>query len=273
MININNTKIKIYLKNKIILNKKYNTKLNNLKLNNNLIKNFYFFKDNIENLYKFELNSISEDSNSLNNFFSQNLNFTYYDSRFSQFESYLSSLNLYNTPNLSKFNYKYKYSLITKIIPFLIKSGNKLFTVNNYLKAMSNIYNILLSNNSSILKNYSYINEFKYYIMTTKNTNNINFLLNWITIIYKPVFDIKAFNVPKISKKKNDKTLLFKIIYLPEKNRLKTSFKHISLDIKKNNYNSLNHRISDSFLDILLNYKKSYLYSRKMYIYQQVMDL
>ena len=126
---------------------------------------------------------------------------------------------------------------------------------------------------SDFNSNYSYFTEFKYYILTSDDTKNINYLLNWILTIYKPVFDIKAFNVPKITKKKNDKILIFKISYLPEKNRLKTAFKHISLDVKKNASNKLNFRMYNSFLDILLNYKKSYLYSRKMYIYQQVMEL
>lgn len=67
--------------------------------------------------------------------------------------------------------------------------------------------------------------------------------------------------------------MIFKIVYLPDKNRLKVAFRHLSLDIKKNNSNMLNKRVSDSLLDILLNYKKSYLYSRKMYIYEQVMEL
>jgi hypothetical protein len=109
--------------------------------------------------------------------------------------------------------------------------------------------------------------------LTTKDTNNLNFLLNWIITIYKPVFDVKAFNVPKISKKKSDVLMIFKIVYLPDKNRLKVAFRHIGLDIKKNNSNCFNSRVSDSLLDILLNYKKSYLYSRKMYIYEQVMEL
>jgi hypothetical protein len=67
--------------------------------------------------------------------------------------------------------------------------------------------------------------------------------------------------------------MIFKIIYLPDKNRLKVAFRHIGLDIKKNSLNCFNSRVSDSLLDILLNYKKSYLYSRKMYIYEQVMEL
>lgn len=200
------------------------------------------------------------------------INISYFDSRFSQFESYISILNLFDfSQNFKKFEYKYKYSLLSKFIPFLIKNGKKLTTINNILHAIANIYTSL--NNENLLKEYAFINEFKHYILTSKDTNNLNYLLNWIITIYKPVFDVKAFNIPKTSKKKTDKTLLFKIVYLPDINRLKIAFKHISLDIKKNNSNNFDLRISNSFLDILLNYKKSYLYSRKMYIYEQVMEL
>jgi hypothetical protein len=66
---------------------------------------------------------------------------------------------------------------------------------------------------------------------------------------------------------------LFKIVYLSEKNRLKTAYKHISTCIRQDTAAKLNNRITNIFLDLLLNYKKSYLYTRKMYIYEQVMDM
>lgn len=260
-------KIKINIQNKIYINDKLSVKYNNLNylhfknLSNKNIN--FFFNDSLNNL---NINLFKT------SFISDEINLSYFDSRFSQFESYSTVLNLFDfSQNLKKFEYKYKYSLLSRFIPFLIKNGKKLTTINNILFAVANIYSSL--NNKNLLKEYAFINEFKHYILTSKDTNNINYLLNWIITIYKPVFDIKAFNVPKISKKKTDKTLLFKIVYLPDKNRLKVAFKHISLDIKKNSSNDFHNRISNSFLDILLNYKKSYLYSRKMYIYEQVMEL
>jgi hypothetical protein len=87
------------------------------------------------------------------------------------------------------------------------------------------------------------------------------------------VFDIKAFNIPKIHKKKSNKLLLFKILYLSDKNRLKTAYRHISTVIKKDQSSKFNTRIMNTMLDMLLNYKKSYLYSRKIYIYEQAMEL
>lgn len=257
-------KIKINIQNKVYIGDILATNLGSLYLRKFSNKQVNFFLNdslNNSNIDLFKTSYISDD-----------INFSYFDGRFSQFESYITVLNLFDfSQNLKKFEYKYKYSLLSKFTPFLIKNGKKLTTINNILIAIANIYSSL--NNTNLLKEYAFINEFKHYILTSKDTNNLNYLLNWIITIYKPVFDIKAFNVPKISKKKTDKTLLFKIVYLPDKNRLKVAFKHISLDIKKNNSNDFNNRISNSFLDILLNYKKSYLYSRKMYIYEQVMEL
>lgn len=267
---LNFKKIKLNIKGKLYIKKFFDLKYIDLKHNFNNIENntlnlkFNFYIDDLFNNANKNIFNTSYTSDYLND--------SFYNSRFSQFESYLSILNLFDFSQISKnFEYKYKYTLLSKFIPFLIKNGKKLKTINSIFKASSNIYRALNCNNS--LKEYAFLNEFKYYILTSKDTNNLNYLLNWIITIYKPVFDIKAFNVPKISKKKTDKTLLFKIVYLPDKNRLKIAFKHISLDIKKNNSNILNTRISNSFLDILLNYKKSYLYTRKMYIYEQVMEL
>lgn len=268
---IKHNKLNLKLKKNLYINELQSKNFSDMSIKLNIKINSHFFANNFEFYRLDNLNNLDFITLKVS-YLSDNLNDTHIESKFSQFESYLSNLELFNnTLNFKKFEYKYKYTLLTKFIPFLIKNGKKLKTINNLLIAASNLYRGLNSNEQ--FKDYAFINEFKYYILTSKDTNNFNYLLNWITTIYKPVFDIKAFNVPKISKKKTDKTLIFKIVYLPEKNRLKVAFKHISLDIKKNNLNNLNDRVSESLLDILLNYKKSYLYTRKMYIYEQVMEL
>lgn len=244
-----------------------NISLNKLKINSKINYNIKIF-----NNYQSDLLNNSEFDDIQTSYLSDSINASFAISKYNQFESYLSILNLFNIENtFQKYKNKYTYSLLTKFTPFLIKNGLKLKTINNILHSFSNIYKSLNYKNS--FTEYAFINEFKYYILTSKNTNNINYLLNWIVTIYKPVFDIKAFNVPKTTKKKNDKIILFKIAYVTDKNRLKVAYKHLASDIKKNVSNKFNVRLSKSILDILLNYKKSYLYTRKMYIYEQVMDL
>lgn len=153
-----------------ITKKNNQIQINNLKYKNLLYYNkFDFF---IEDTF----NSIDH-SIFFTSYISDPLNNDYEFFKFTQFESYLSTLELFDISlGLKKFDYKYKYTLLTRFIPFLIKNGKKLKTINNLLLAISNIYRAL--NNESLLKDYAFINEFKYYILTSKDTNNLNFLLN-----------------------------------------------------------------------------------------------
>lgn len=271
---------KIFLnKIKLVKNKKnYTKKLYKLKLYK--LKFFYNFKTN-SNFYA---NKLNDYQNYLNNLGQNKIFYVEYASdyledqfslsKFHTFDSYLTAIELINYDYIKgKFILKYKYSMLTYFVPFLLKNGKKLYTINSILNSISSIYQNLNYNNVNNFNNYSYINQFKHYIDTTDDVYNINFLIHWIINIYKPVFDIKCFNIPKMHKKKSDKSVLFKVLYLSDKNRLKTAYKHISINIKKDNSSDFNNRISNTFLDMLLNYKKSYLYTRKMYIYEQVMDM
>ena len=268
---------KLFLKkSKLIKNKKnlininYKIKLNELKLYNNTKKT----KLNLIENYELIESNMSFDNNIFyTNYISNPINEVFSLSKLHTFDSYLTSIELINYEFLKKkFNLKYKYSMLSYFIPFLIKNGKKLSTINNMHNSISNIYYLLKYTNNSF-ETYKYAQQFKHYIDTTDDVYNINFLLHWIINIYKPVFDIKCFNVPKIHKKKGDKNYLYKILYLSDKNRLKTAFKHISIYIKKDSSTKISNRIQLIFLDMLLNYKNSYLYLRKMNIYQQALEL
>lgn len=271
---------KLYLnKVKLVKNKKnFTKKIYKLKIYK--LKLFYNFKSNID-FYMNKLNYFQNHLNTLglNSIFyikhsSDQLEDRFSTSKYHTFDSYLTSIELINYNYISgKFIIKYKYSMLSYFLPFLLKNGKKLLTINIMLKSISNIYNNLNYNSIDNLTSYSFVNQFKHYIDKTDDVYNLNFLIHWIINIYKPVFDIKCFNMPKIHKKKSEKSTLFKILYLSDKNRLKTAYKHISINIKKDQSNKLNNRIINTFLDMLLNYKKSYLYSRKIYIYEQVMDM
>lgn len=271
---------KIYInKVKLIKNKKnftkkiYKLKVHKLKLLYNFKSNIDFYKDKL-GYYQEYLNTLGLNSIFYINHASDILEDRFSSSKYHTFDSYLTAIELINYNYIpGKFTLKYKYSMLSYFIPFLLKNGKKLYTINIMLKAISNIYTNLNYNSIDNLSNYSYINQFKHYIDKTDDVYNLNFLIHWIINIYKPVFDIKCFNLPKIHKKKSEKSVLFKILYLSDKNRLKTAYKHMTINIKKDQANKLEHRIINTFLDMLLNYKKSYLYTRKMYIYEQVMDM
>nr|YP_010411963.1 Ymf63 [Tetrahymena rostrata]URP31123.1 Ymf63 [Tetrahymena rostrata] len=247
--------------------------INQIKPHKNIKNNITFF-ENIMLNPQIQKNSVGSEGSMYVSYISHPTSDKFYEGKYYAFESYMSILDYLDCGYINyRFNYKYKYSLITYFIPFLIKNGKKIQTINNIVTAISSILFKLNRYDISYFNNYTFASQFKYYVANTNEIYNLNFVLNWINIIYRPVFDIKCFNVPKIHKKKSNNDLLFKIVYLADKNRLKTANKHIAICIKKEQENKLEKRINNVFLDILLSYKNSYLYTRKMYIYQQAMDL
>lgn len=265
--------MKINKNNDIFIEKNIKITLEKIKILTNLEsnKNFYF---EILNEYSHYLENINLEGTFYVNHISDSLGEKFNSSWDCAAETYIISLDLINYDYINgRFILKYKYSMVSYFIPFLIKNGKKLHSTNNLLNAMSRIYSGLIHTNINNFNDYAFAQQFKHFICNSEENYNINYLFNWIINIYKPVFDVKAFNVPKIHKKKSDKAMLFKILYLSDKSRLKTAYKHISVVIRKNLEFKLNDRILNILLDMLLNYKKSYLYSRKMYIYEQVMEL
>lgn len=264
---------KVYTNKKIFPNRFIKEQINLTKFKHNMLTNKIFYTTNFTSYQ-----SLTCDLNFSNNFYTtypfDMLEDTFSISKHHTFESYLTAIELIDYSHINgRFMIKYKYSMITYFIPFLIKNGNKLNSINNTLKSISNIYNTLSYSNIDDLSSYFFINQFKHYIDTTNDIYNISFLLHWIINIYKPVFDIKCYNVPKMYSKNSDKSVLFKIMYISDKNRLKVAYKHITSCIKKDESNKLDIRITNVLLDTLLNYKDSYLYNRKMYIYEQAMEL
>lgn len=223
-----------YLKSVFIL---YNTKyIYNIKIDNYIFNNFYKSYTNYFNyIYEIEL--------------------------------------LYDTNIRGKFSFKYKFSYITSFITFLIKNGKKLNIYNNFMNCMSNIYYIFNNDYNNILQNYLYIDQFYLFLQKTENKFNLNFLLYWIVINYKPSFDIKCHNLTNHIKSKIKKKYKYKLLYIPEKIRIKISLSHLSSAIKKNDMSRLYYRINNTILDTLLNFKKSYLHTRKMYIYSKVFKI
>jgi hypothetical protein len=127
--------------------------------------------------YEYDLLNSSEFDDLYTSYLSDSVNDSFVNSKYNQFESYLTVLNLFNLNNsANRYSYKYSFSLLSKFVPFLIKNGQKLKTINNVLKSFSQIYRSLNSTNE--FNDYAFIKEFKYYILTSVNTNNINYLLN-----------------------------------------------------------------------------------------------
>jgi hypothetical protein len=164
---------------------------------------------------------------------------------------------------------KYKYSMFTEFLPFLVKKGKKLFIINIFLKSISKLFNNIINNNI-IDNSYFFLEHFSFFYKTDKNIKNLNYLLDWYYKIYNPIFDIKCFNSPKIQK--NTKNT-YKILFVPEKFRSKIISKHIISYINNNNNIGINNRINIVFSDLLFNFKKSFLFKRKLSIYRKLISL
>nr|YP_004841725.1 Ymf63 [Ichthyophthirius multifiliis]AEL89267.1 Ymf63 [Ichthyophthirius multifiliis] len=187
--------------------------------------------------------------------------------------NYLQDLDIYNNFNSLKcYNNKYNFFLVNQLLNQIIKKGKKLNSIKSLISSLSNIY-IDFFKDSDIIKSYQNLNQYSSYIINDNNPFNINNILNWIIEIYKPSFDIKCINVEKKYKKLYKTNRTFKLVYIPTKLRTRLSLKHIANAIDFNSNIKLNNRIYDVLLDMFLNHKKSYLYSRKLFIYNTVFKL
>lgn len=110
---------------------------------------------------------------------SRNLELKFYEGCYNTFDSYLTSVELINYNYIkTRYNIKYKYSMLNSFIPFLIKSGNALYTINSFCSSLTNLYTSLKYNNSQLYSSYLFYNQFKYYIETADDIHNINFLMH-----------------------------------------------------------------------------------------------
>lgn len=135
----------------------------------------------------------------------------------------------------------------------------------------SHIYK-LFYNNLDYLKNlnYKYTKEFLYNFFKYNNYNNYTFILSWIFNWIKPIFFMDCVVVPKKYRKKLKKKYLYKVKYLGTNSRLSKSLRFI-----KNYKNSLKYYTSFNrelftYLDLILNYKFSYIFLKKISVYKKV---
>lgn len=208
---------------------------------------------------------------------------------------YFLYYNLFYNENLVKKNFKYKLinflynssidfnhvhlkknNLIisSKIISNLSKGGNNFQNSLLIYNVFSNIYKIFFNNFSyENFKIYKYSKEFFYNFFRYSNYNNFNYLINWIFSWSNPMFCIECSVVPKKYRRKLKKKYLYKIKYL---NKIKRISKILSWILQYantlKNFKFLN-RIFITYLDLLLNYKNSYLYNKKLLIYKKIFKI
>ena len=118
--------------------------------------------------------------------------------------------------------------------------------------------------------NYTYTKEFLFNFLKYKNFNNILFILNWIYSWVKPMFLVECNLVPKKYRKKIKKKYLYKIKYLNIRNRMNKSLQWVNNYKNSLAFKSKFNRELFCYLDLMLNYKSSFIYLKKITTYKKV---
>jgi hypothetical protein len=108
---------------------------------------------------------------------------------------------------------------------------------------------------------------------TTRRYNNCTEILAWVTQLNYSQFDIFMEKVSKKYKKKNKKRYLYKIQYLSKNKQLCGVMKWIHLTNNNFNAHSFKQQWLLNVLDLLLNFKQSKLFLKKIFIYKNFLKL
>lgn len=192
--------------------------------------------------------------------------------------------NLNNSVLLDFFFYKkslikkeQKYILSSDIISFLSTNGNNHFkNTILYFNMFSLFYKLMLLNkldNNSILTDYKYYKEFLYNFSLYSNYNNFNYLLNWVFSWIQPMFAIECSIVSKKYRKKLKRKYLYRIKYIKKFQRKSKTIKWITQYSKTLPNKNFKNQQFLTYLDLLFNYKNSYIYNKKLLVYKKLFKI
>lgn len=141
------------------------------------------------------------------------------------------------------------------------------------LKTFKQFYFITCYLYSKNSEKYTFWKEYQYNMEVNFYVYNIIFLIDWVVLTLKPIFNVQCQTVPKKYRKHLKTTYLYKIKYLKEKNRFKTALKWIGIDILTSQFNSNLNRIFTTLIDLILNFKESKLYKNKLKVYAYLLRI
>lgn len=166
--------------------------------------------------------------------------------------------------------------VFNKLTHFFFKSGGVTHHYKNILKTFSQIY-LIFYNNYSTSSNYnqSYLNtqEFSFILKTTKYFKNIPKLLGWILSLNTSQFNLEIQKVSKKYKKKLKKKYLYKVKYIKKDRQVARVLRWIYLINYSFSIHKLKKRFLLNLLDLLLNFKKSNLFLKKVTIYKNFLKI
>lgn len=177
-------------------------------------------------------------------------------------------INLYLYSNILNFS---NSKNISNLLSFNIKNGKFISNLVNYSNVFKYVYSFLVDCNFNTYSfDYKYLKEFLFNFNKYSNYNNYLFLINWILSFINPIFFLECSSVPKKYKKKIKKNYLYKIKYLNKSLRIKKSLRFINNFSNSLQYFKLSDRYIIVYLDLLLNYKKSFIYQKKINVYKTI---
>lgn len=196
---------------------------------------------------------------------------------------FISSENFLIKPQIKKLTYTNE---ITQINFFLkqehffkffingsIKKGKKLFFFNNFSSIFFDIFFFIKKN----MNLYAYEHQVLLHQISFLEYYNINFLLNWyikplifffFTNFWKPR---KLKSKRKNKKQKLQKKFIVSRYFLKKTHRWKIMFKVLFLKLSNVSGQSLKIKLLKFFLDMILNYKKAWIYLFKLAFYKKIL--
>ena len=205
-----------------------------------------------------------------------NFNFYFFD--FSFYKSFKFNKNIFiKNINKKRKNFKDNSNLRDKNLIILKKyynisvyNGKKELFFNRFNNFLKLFFFIFIKKNDFFFKYSNYNNLYKLFNLKIENFD-FNYLIKDFINNYNSIFDIKISKVPKKFKKKFKKKFNFELVYIYNKKRLKYTLKLINNYVKNNNKINLENNFFWSFSDILLDPKNSFLWKRKVNIYNKAM--
>jgi hypothetical protein len=174
-----------------------------------------------------------------------------------------------NTFNETIFQENFFYQIVSSVL----FSGKKNKINIAMLQTFKKFYSLSCYNNNQALESYSFWKEYQYNMSLNFYVYNIMFLINWVMLTLKPIFNIQCQTVPKKYRKHLKTNYIYKVRYLPERKRFKTAIKWISIDILSSVDRVSTNKILTTMMDLILNFKTSKIYSNKLKIYAYLLKI
>lgn len=161
-------------------------------------------------------------------------------------------------------------SLLKKYYNISNYNGNKESFFKNFNNSLKLFFYIFIKRNNHF---NNYVNYHGLYKLLNLNYINFDFntLIKDFIYDYNSIFDIKISKIPKKYKLKFKKKFNFELVYVYNDKRLKYTLKLLNNSVKNKNKFNLKNNFFWTFIDIFLDSKNSFLWKRKMKIYNKAM--